>query len=39
MRHVLVHDYYQIRDEIIWATIETDLESLKNDILQIYSIL
>ncbi len=23
MRHILVHGYYQIRDEIIWATIVT----------------
>jgi uncharacterized protein with HEPN domain len=25
MRHILVHDYYQIRSQIIWATIETEL--------------
>ena len=29
MRHILVHGYYQIKDEIIWATIETDLTPLK----------
>ena len=29
MRHVLVHGYYQIKDEIIWATIQTDLQPLK----------
>jgi uncharacterized protein with HEPN domain len=29
MRHILVHGYYQIKDEIIWATIETDLIPLK----------
>lgn len=29
MRHILVHGYYQIKDEIIWATIETDLLPLK----------
>ena len=29
MRHILVHGYYQIKDEIIWATIETELEPLK----------
>jgi uncharacterized protein with HEPN domain len=30
MRHILVHGYYQIKDEIIWATIETDLIPLKS---------
>ena len=29
MRHILVHGYYQINDEIIWATIETELTPLK----------
>ena len=32
MRHILVHGYYQIRDEIIWATIETELIPLKTEI-------
>jgi uncharacterized protein with HEPN domain len=32
MRHILVHGYYQIKDEIIWATIETDLIPLKSKI-------
>lgn len=32
MRHILVHGYYQIRDEIIWATIETELQPLKKEI-------
>ncbi len=32
MRHLLVHSYYQIRDEIIWATIETDIMPLKEKI-------
>lgn len=32
MRHVLVHGYYQIREEIIWATIETELQPLRNKI-------
>ena len=32
MRHILVHGYYQIKDEIIWATIETELSSLKEKI-------
>jgi len=30
MRHILVHGYYQINDEIIWATIETELTPLKS---------
>jgi uncharacterized protein with HEPN domain len=30
MRHILVHGYYQIKDDIIWATIETELEPLKS---------
>jgi uncharacterized protein with HEPN domain len=37
MRHILVHGYYQISDEIIWATIETELQPLKeklNELLQ-----
>ncbi|GAH56869.1 unnamed protein product, partial [marine sediment metagenome] len=29
LRHVLVHGYYQIRNEIVWATIERDLKPLK----------
>lgn len=24
MRHILVHGYYQIKDEIVWETIKTD---------------
>ena len=32
MRHILVHGYYQIKDEIIWATIQTDLQPLKTNI-------
>ena len=35
MRHILVHGYYQIRDEIIWATIETELQPLKDNILSL----
>ena len=33
MRHILVHGYYQIKDEIIWATIQTDLQPLKVQII------
>lgn len=32
MRHVLVHGYYQIRNEIVWATIETDLPPLREKV-------
>jgi uncharacterized protein with HEPN domain len=35
MRHILVHGYYQIKDEIIWATIETELKPLKDNIQKI----
>ena len=35
MRHILVHGYYQIKDEIIWATIETELDPLKKSILKL----
>ncbi len=35
MRHILVHGYYQIKDEIIWATMETELQPLREKILSI----
>ena len=35
MRHVLVHGYYQIKDEIIWATIEAELQPLRKEILDL----
>jgi len=35
MRHILVHGYYQIKDEIIWATIETELVPLKAKLLKL----
>ncbi len=35
MRHVLVHGYYQIRDEIVWTTIETELQPLKERIMKL----
>lgn len=35
MRHVLVHGYYQIKDEIVWATIDTELKPLKEKIIQL----
>jgi len=32
MRHVLVHGYFEIDLEIVWAVIEKDLPSLKEQI-------
>jgi uncharacterized protein with HEPN domain len=32
MRHVLVHGYYQIKDEIVWGTIQRDLKPLKEQV-------
>lgn len=29
MRHVLVHGYCQIKDEMVWTTIEDDLQPLR----------
>ena len=29
MRHVLVHDYYKIKPEQLWSTIENDIPQLK----------
>jgi uncharacterized protein with HEPN domain len=37
MRHILVHGYYQIKDEIVWATIETELLPLKERIATLLS--
>ncbi|GHT09208.1 DUF86 domain-containing protein [Bacteroidia bacterium] len=32
MRHVLVHDYYLIRDEVVWNVLQKDLQPLKENI-------
>lgn len=32
MRHVLVHGYYQIRDEIVWEAVQSDIGPLKTKI-------
>jgi uncharacterized protein with HEPN domain len=37
MRHILVHGYYQIKDEIVWATIETELLPLRSKLLDLLS--
>jgi uncharacterized protein with HEPN domain len=34
MRHILVHDYYQISFEILWDIIKKDIPALKNQIQQ-----
>jgi len=35
MRHILVHDYYQIKFEIVWVTIEEDLHPLREKIIKL----
>jgi len=37
MRHVLVHGYYKIRDEIAWDIIQKDLQPLKEQIQNLYN--
>ena len=37
MRHILVHGYYQIEDEIAWAVVQKDLQPLKEKIIKIYN--
>jgi len=32
LRHILVHDYYQINPEILWDTKEQHLQNLFNDL-------
>lgn len=34
MRHILVHDYYQINKDILWSVITEDLPALKAQIQQ-----
>jgi uncharacterized protein with HEPN domain len=35
LRHILVHDYYQISESIVWNTITEDLLDFKNQIQKI----
>ena len=35
LRHVLVHDYYNVTTEILWNIITEDLEPLKTNLLEI----
>ena len=37
MRHILVHDYYQINMDILWAIITDDLQPLKEQVLSYIS--
>ena len=32
MRHILVHDYYQIKTDILWDIIKVDLPELENQL-------
>lgn len=32
LRHVIVHDYYQVDFKIVWDTIENDLKGFRNQI-------
>lgn len=32
MRHILVHDYYQVNNDILWTVINDDLPMLKGNI-------
>jgi len=33
MRHILVHDYFRIDPDVVWAAVETDLPQLKRALL------
>lgn len=33
MRHVLVHDYYQIDNEVLWDVVQNDLPALKKQVI------
>lgn len=37
MRHILVHDYYQINLEILWAVIKEDIPDLKTNVMNYLS--
>ena len=39
MRHLLVHGYYHIRDEVVWSTIHENIPQFKEKIVQIKSII
>jgi uncharacterized protein with HEPN domain len=35
MRNILVHDYFRINEEIVWATVERDIPPLKLSVTEI----
>lgn len=37
MRHILVHDYYQINNDVLWSVITDDIPNLKEQILMYLS--
>ncbi len=36
MRHILVHDYYRINNDVLWMVIKEDLPPLKEQITRYY---
>ena len=36
MRHVLVHDYYNISAEVVWDVVTVDIPSIKPQLIQLY---
>src|SRR6267142_5742358 len=32
MRHVLVHDYFKVDEEILWSVVQTDIPKLKQQV-------
>jgi len=32
MRHILVHDYFDVDTDLVWSVVATDLPALKRDI-------
>lgn len=38
MRHILVHDYFQIDLEIVWAVVEKELPALKEQLQKLVQI-
>lgn len=37
MRHILVHDYYQVSNEVLWSVVQEDIPILKQQIEAILS--
>lgn len=34
MRHILVHDYYQINSEVLWDILQNDLQPLREQVVR-----